>query len=61
MEALKKFRQSVGLTTTEMAQKIQVSKSLYEKVELGFRNPSRKFIQKVKKTYPQFDTNIFFI
>jgi transcriptional regulator with XRE-family HTH domain len=61
MEALKKFRQSVGLTTTEMAEKIQVSKSLYEKVELGFREPSRKFIQKVKKTYPQFDTNIFFI
>ena len=61
METLKKFRQSVGLTTTEMAEKIQVSKSLYEKVELGFRDPSRKFIQKVKKTYPQFDTNIFFI
>lgn len=61
MEALKKFRHSVGLTTTEMAEKIQVSKSLYEKVELGFREPSRKFIQKVKKTYPQFDTNIFFV
>lgn len=60
MKALKEFRQSLGLTTTEIAEKIQVSKSLYEKVELGFRMPSRNFIQKVKKTYPQFDTNIFF-
>lgn len=61
MKALKEFRQSLGLTTTEIAEKIQVSKSLYEKVELGFRMPSRNFIQKVKKTYPQFDVNIFFI
>lgn len=61
MKALKEFRQSLGLTTTEIAEKIQVSKSLYEKVELGFRKPSRNFIQKVKKTYPQFDTNIFFV
>lgn len=61
MKALKEFRQSLGLTTTEIAEKIQVSKSLYEKVELGFRMPSRNFIQKVKKTYPQFDTNIFFV
>lgn len=61
MEALKKFRQSIGLTITEMAEKLEVSKSLYEKVETGHRMPSRKFIQKTKKAYPQFDTNIFFI
>ena len=61
MQELKKFRQSVGLTITEMAEKIQVSKSLYEKVESGHRLPSRKFIQKTKKAYPQFDANIFFI
>lgn len=60
MEELRKFRQSLGLTTTEISQKMQISKSLYEKVELGFRKPSRNFIEKVKKIYPQFDTNIFF-
>lgn len=60
MEELRKFRQSLGLTTAEISQKMQISKSLYEKVELGFRKPSRNFIEKVKKMYPQFDTNIFF-
>ena len=50
MEELRKFRQSLGLTTAEISQKMQISKSLYEKVELGFRKPSRNFIEKVNYT-----------
>lgn len=61
MEALKKFRESLKLNTQEFADKIKVSKSLYEKVESGVRKPSREFTTKLKKEFPQFDVNIFFI
>ena len=43
MEVLKRFRISLKLTTQEFADKIKVSKSLYEKVESGARKPSREF------------------
>lgn len=60
MEQLKAFRTSLGLTVREFAKSIEVSKSLYEKVESGDRKPSREFTTKLKKKYPQFDVNIFF-
>lgn len=60
METLKGFRISLGLTIQQFAKSIEVSKSLYEKVECGVRKPSRVFITKFKKVYPQFDVNIFF-
>ena len=60
MEKLKDFRKSLNLTIAEFAEKINVSKSLYEKVEGGFREPSREFTSKLKEKYPQFDVNIFF-
>lgn len=60
MEQLKNFRLSVGLTIPQFAKEIKVSKSLYEKVEGGFRKPSREFTTKLKEKYPQFDVNIFF-
>lgn len=60
MEELKKFRNSLGLTAIEMATKIGISKSLYDKVESGVRKPSREFTTKLKEVFPQFDVNIFF-
>ena len=60
MQILKRFRESLGLTIQEFADSIEVSKSLYEKVETGARKPSRKFTTKLKKEYPQFDVNVFF-
>lgn len=60
MESLKEFRISLGLTIKEFAKSIDVSKSLYEKVESGDRKPSREFTTKLKNKYPQFDVNIFF-
>lgn len=61
MEQLKEFRKSLGLTVSEFAKEIKVSKSLYEKVENRFRKPSREFMTKLKRRFPQFDTNIFFL
>ncbi len=61
MKALKDFRNSLNLTTQEFANTIGISKSLYDKLETGARKPSREFLTKLKKKYPQFDVNIFFI
>lgn len=60
MEELKEFRKSLNLTSQEFAEKIGISKSLYDKVETGVRKPSREFTTKLKSKYPQFDVNIFF-
>ena len=60
MKSLKDFRISLGLTIKEFAETIGVSKSLYEKVEGGYRKPSREFITRLKSKYPQFDVNILF-
>ena len=60
MKILKDFRISLGLTIQEFAKSINVSKSLYEKVESGDRKPSREFTSKLKQKYPQFDVNNFF-
>ena len=43
-----------------MANKLGVSISLYEKVEYSDRKPSRNFLSKFKKAFPDFDMNIFF-
>lgn len=60
MEQLKQFRISLNLTVQEFADSIKVSKSLLEKIEMGIRKPSREFLEKLKKKYPQFDVNVFF-
>lgn len=60
MKVLKEFRNSLNLTAQEFANEIGISKSLYDKVETGARKPSREFLTKLKKKYPQFDVNIFF-
>ena len=60
METLKQFRLSLNLTIPGFAKEIEVSKSLYEKVETGARKPSREFITKLKRKYPQFDVNLLF-
>ncbi len=60
MNALIEFRNEQNLTQKEMAKKIKVSKSYYEKVEKGFKKPGRGFLEKFKETFPSIDMNIFF-
>lgn len=60
MDALTKFRKSLGLSRKEMALAIGISESLLEKCESGERNISNGFMRKLKKAYPQVDLNIFF-
>ena len=60
MEVLKKFRLENGYSQNEMAERLGVSKSFYEKVEYGDRGMSRDFLQKFKRAFPHYDMNIFF-
>lgn len=60
MEILKQFRHEQGLSQNEMAVRLGVSKSFYEKVEYGDRSPSREFLERFKAAFPTYDMNIFF-
>lgn len=60
MECLKIFRETNGYSIKGMAEKLAISKSLYEKVEYGVRTPSSNFLNRFKQVFPDFDMNIFF-
>ena len=60
METLKKIREELNLTMDEMAERLGMSTSMYEKIEYGYRVPSRRFVESMKKTFPFVDVNIFF-
>lgn len=60
MNWLKNFRYKQNFTISEMAIEMGVSKSLYEKVEYGDRNPSVNFMKKFKDRFPDEDINNFF-
>lgn len=60
MEYLKDLRKSLNISKREMAKKIGISFSYYEKIESGERYASRNFLIKLKQKFPQFDMNIFF-
>lgn len=60
MKMLKDFRAKHGYSREQMAQKLGISLSLYNKVEFDARTPSKNFLDRFKKTFPDFDMNIFF-
>lgn len=61
MNALRDFRNQLGLSRREMAETLNVSLSLYEKIELGERNMSANFLKKLKSKYPDLDIDIFLV
>lgn len=60
MKELFELRKKHNYTQKEMAIYLEVSISFYAKVENGVKMPSYNFVQKIKKRFPEFDTNIFF-
>lgn len=54
---LASFRQENNLTMDEISEKIGISKSFYEKIESGKRQPSYNFIMKFKDVFPSVDVN----
>jgi transcriptional regulator with XRE-family HTH domain len=61
MDALKKFRNEKQLSREQMAQILDISVSLYNKVEFDARTPSSNFLKRFKSAFPNFDMNIFFV
>ena len=59
MEYLKEFRKGRNLSQEKMAELLDVSLSLYTKIESENRKPSREFMNKFKTAFPDFDMNIF--
>lgn len=58
---LKRVRTESNLTQKEMSEKLGVSLSMYEKVERGYIQASRNFINKFVEQYPtQSIESIFF-
>lgn len=60
MKSVKEFRINHGYSRKQMADLMHISLSQYDKVEFNQRSPSGTFLKKFKKTFPEFDMNIFF-
>jgi len=61
LERLRDFRKKVGISQYDMARKLNISLSFFEKVENGHVKPSRGFMEKLKKEFPTVDINdVFF-
>lgn len=61
MDALRKFRESQGLTRQKMAEILGISLSFYEKLEYGDRTISGNVARKIKDKFPMVDVNVFFL
>ena len=59
-EELKEFRTSKKMSIKMMAAEIGVSKSYYEKIEYGERQPSYNFILKFVNRFPDANTDVIF-
>lgn len=59
-EELKEFRTSKKMSIKMIAAEIGVSKSYYEKIEYGERQPSYNFILKFVNRFPDANTDVIF-
>jgi transcriptional regulator with XRE-family HTH domain len=57
---VKSIRKKLHLTQREMAVKLHISVSYYQKVEAGFVKPGRGFIEKFMVAFPKEDINLLF-
>lgn len=55
------FRKEKELSISDMARKIGVSESYYEKIEYGNRTPSYNFLAKFKAAFPETNTDNIFL
>ena len=55
------FRKEKELSISDMARKIGVSESYYEKIEYGNRTPSYNFLTTFKAAFPETTTDNIFL
>ena len=60
MNALKDARKELGKTQIQAAQDIGISYSMYVKMELGDKNPSRETMKKTAKYFKKTVDELFF-
>lgn len=60
MNALKDARKELGKTQVQAAQDIGISYSMYVKMELGDKNPSRETMNKTAKYFKKTVDELFF-
>ena len=60
MNCVKAFRLKNGFSREQIADILKISVSLYNKIEYNQRQPSRKFLSRIKTAFPNFDINNFF-
>lgn len=51
---LKEFREIEGLTVQEVADSLEISKSMYEKLEINERKPSIETLKKIKQLFEKY-------
>lgn len=51
---LKEFRKAEKITVQEMANLLDISKSMYEKLEFNERKPSVETLKKIKQLYEKY-------
>jgi len=47
---LKAYRKDLGLTQNGLAEKLGIAYNTYQQIELGFKNPSAKFLKILRET-----------
>lgn len=55
------FRKEKELSIYDMAKKIGISESYYEKIEYGNRSPSFNFLIKFRKAFPESNIDDIFL
>ena len=60
MKKLKLFRKEKGLSQEAMAKKLNITHSMYEKVESGRAGASAAFMKRLKKAFPDAHIDYLF-
>lgn len=60
MERLREFRKEKGLSQEKMAKVLDITLSMYEKVESGRAGASAGFMRRLKKAYPEANIDYIF-
>lgn len=60
MEKLRAFRKEKGLSQEKMAKKLDITLSMYEKVESGRAGASAAFMRRLKAAFPDANIDLLF-
>lgn len=59
-DELLRLRKKENMNQKEMANALDISFSMYQALEYGYRKPSVETLEKIKSKFPSFDVNKIF-